>query len=300
MSSFSLGERKRIYVNSDLGSLILGKFCISCPSEDLWNIGAIVTEDCVHKSDYSMRRNCQMIHDLVNLAKDLELEMAVATSTMALLRPRFVLVGSVAEGTRIGLGNELDLTVTFDGWDDERPPFKVDPKDPFHLKAADHTPDWMWPFFDSEGRFHLNKFLADFLGAIDSSVAVIFDSKRCPLRRVTRNEELPNSCSDCMSNNNQSALFVQCASCAVTVSQTKMGACLQFEWSEAKVYCSMDIVPTFKIKALSAVRLARFVNEAMLAREHPASWFDYIRGYAKGDREAMSNVNSRSHSVGCR
>ena len=225
-----------------------------------------------------------MIHDLVDLAKDLESEMA--TSTMALMRPRFVLVGSVAEGTRIGLGNELDLTVTFDGWDDDRPPFKVDPKDPFHLRATDYTPDWMWSFFDSEGRFHFNKFLAGFLGAIDSSIAAIFDSKRCPkmLRRVTRNEDLPNSCSDCMPSYIQSDLFIQCASCAVTVSQTKMGACLQFEWSEAEVYCSMDIVPTFKVEAVKAVSLARYVNEAMLAEDHPASWFDYLRGYAKGDR----------------
>ena len=264
-------------MNSDLRSLILGNFCISCPSEDLWNISAVVIKECVHQSDHSMRKNCQMIHDLINLAKDLESEMATGTSTMALLRPRFVLVGSVAEGTRIGLGNELDLTVTFDGWDDDRPPFKVDPKDPFHLKATDHTPDWMWPlFFDSEGRFQLNKFSAQFLRAIESSVAAVYDSKCCPkrLRRVTRNEDIPNSCSECKANYNQGDLFIQCASCAVLVSQTKMGACLQFEWSETEVYCSMDIVPTFKVEAVNAVSLARFVNEAMLAQEHPASSSD--------------------------
>ena len=82
------------------------------------------------------------------------------------VNPRFVLVGSVAEGTRIGLGNELDLTVTFDGWDDDQPPFKVDPGDPFHLKATDFIPEWMGPFFDAEGRFHFNKFLAEFFGAL--------------------------------------------------------------------------------------------------------------------------------------
>ena len=281
-------------MNSDLRNLILGNFCISCHSEDLWNIGAVTIKDCVHQSD-SMRKNCQMIHDLVRLAKDLESEMGRASSTMALLRPRFVLVGSVAEGTRIGLGNELDLTVTFDGWDDDRPPFKVDPGDPFHLKATECAPDWMRPFFDSdsEGRFNLNKFLADFLGGLESSVAAVFDSGNHPerLRRVTRNEELlSNSCSDCMENYDPDGLLVQCASCAVTVSQTKMGACLQFEWSEAEVYCSVDLVPTFKIEAVKAVSLARYVNEAMLAEDHPASWFDYLRGYAKGDRDDVLGI----------
>ena len=87
-SHLSLGERKRIYVNSDLRNLILGNFCISCHSEDLWNIGAVTVNDCVHQRDYSMRKNCQMIHDLVRLAKQLESELARASPTMALLRPR--------------------------------------------------------------------------------------------------------------------------------------------------------------------------------------------------------------------
>ena len=40
-----------------------------------------------------------------------------------------------------------------------------------------------------------------------------------------------------MANYDTKGFFVQCAACAVTVSQTKMGACLQFEWSDAKVQC---------------------------------------------------------------
>ena len=88
-----------------------------------------------------------------------------------------------------------------------------------------------------------------------------------------------------MANYDPRGLFVQCAACAVTVSQTKMGACLQFEWSDAKVYCSVDLVPTFKVEAVKAVGLARIVNVAMLAEDHPSSWFNYLRGYAKGDRD---------------
>ena len=44
-------------------------------------------------------------------------------------------------------------------------------------------------------------------------------------------------------------------------------------------------MPTFKVEAVKAVGLARIVNVAMLAEDHPASWFDYLRGYAKGDRD---------------
>ena len=43
------------------------------------------------------------------------------------------MVGSVAEGTRIGLGNELDLTLTFAAWKGDAIPFAVRDDDAFHL-----------------------------------------------------------------------------------------------------------------------------------------------------------------------
>ena len=43
------------------------------------------------------------------------------------------MVGSVAEGTRIGLGNELDLTLTFAAWTEDAIPFAVRDDDAFHL-----------------------------------------------------------------------------------------------------------------------------------------------------------------------
>ena len=45
----------------------------------------------------------------------------------------FNVVGSVAEGTRIGLGNEVDLTLTFAKWKTGAAPFAVHDDDAFHL-----------------------------------------------------------------------------------------------------------------------------------------------------------------------
>lgn len=59
-------------------------------------------------------------------------------------------------------------------------------------------------------------------------------------------------------------------------------------------------MPTFKVEAVKAVSLARIVNVAMLAGDHPASWFDYLRGYAKGDREDMFVIDSSSLGLGMR
>ena len=58
----------------------------------------------------------------------------------------------------------------------------------------------------------------------------------------------------------------------VTVSQTKIGACLQFQSSavnlglkgyqlpDSPVYCSVDIVPKYAIIGVEALELARIVN----------------------------------------
>ena len=62
-----------------------------------------------------------MIHDLVTFAKVLEVSLKKGSEMMQLLKPRFTLVGSIPEGTRIGIGNELDITIDFDGWKDNPP-----------------------------------------------------------------------------------------------------------------------------------------------------------------------------------
>ena len=49
----------------------------------------------------------------------------------------------MAEGTRIGLGNELDLTLTFAAWDGDAVPFVVRDDDAFHLyKVSRNFAHW--------------------------------------------------------------------------------------------------------------------------------------------------------------
>ena len=65
--------------------------------------------------------NCAIIHDLVAFAKLLEVALGKASEIMELLKPTFTLVGSIPEGTRIGIANELDITINFEGWRDNPP-----------------------------------------------------------------------------------------------------------------------------------------------------------------------------------
>ena len=79
-----------------------------------------------------------MIHDLITFAKDLEVALGNASEMMKLLKPKFTMVGSVPEGTRIGIGNELDITIEFEGWN-ENPPL-VAGIDVVHLCRENYRP----------------------------------------------------------------------------------------------------------------------------------------------------------------
>ncbi len=55
-----------------------------------------------------------IVHDLLRLADVLEDALNnSAVSLISGLRPHFSLVGSAAEGTAVGIGNEIDLTMNF-------------------------------------------------------------------------------------------------------------------------------------------------------------------------------------------
>ena len=85
------------------------------------------------------------------------------------------MVGSVAEGTRIGLGNELDLTLTFQAWRGEAIPFAVRDDDAFHLyKHSADTQQTMSEYFDESGRFLLLKFKLQLLAAVEGAVEELF------------------------------------------------------------------------------------------------------------------------------
>jgi hypothetical protein len=108
------------------------------------------------------------------------------------------------------------------------------------------------------------------------------------LKRVATNLEFVSDKLRCQKCRNYKAEykslqpFQQCEKCVVTISQTKMGACLQFLWNLDNLYCSIDLGPTFKINKITALNLAYIVNIAML-KERPDGWFRYLQKYATSD-----------------
>ncbi len=219
------------------------------------------------------------------------------------LQPRFVVTGSVAEGTRIGLANELDIILEFDNW---KPLLVVSKKDPFQLYSTGDNSDSIKKYFDSAGRFSTNDFVHDLLELVCDKVDEIYEAGRNPpqLERVTRNSN--RKCSEChkrlAESKERNTVFVQCPLCAVTVSQTKAGICLQFQWKqgEIKIYSSVDIIPMYNVKEIESIALARSVNTGiLLQRSDVHGWLKYLRSYVKTDMvvEGLSRARQDSPKV---
>ena len=230
--------------------------------------------------------NCMLAHDLVSFVQTMLYFLKLGP--LKEFRPLFELVGSMAEGTRIGIANELDLGMKFQVWR-EQVPFTIR-NDPYSLKRADSSPPIMDKLFDgNEFKFH--KFMELLLHAVEDAVELIFEQKKNPpkLKCITTNIDWRHGKTPCngqcksklVSNN-----LVQCKECAVVISQTKSGIALQLEWEQLgkdskNIYCSIDIIPIFQIEKISAMDLARLINENMLRDDSPAEWLTFIFKYSK-------------------
>ena len=110
----------------------------------------------------------QSLARLVQLLQD-----GMQQGELKALKPFFELVGSMAEGTRISLANELDLTIKFRTWMDNAP-FKVEGH-PYTLKKARGLSlPIMEQFFDGK-EFKYHTFMHFLLKNVDKVISDIFD-----------------------------------------------------------------------------------------------------------------------------
>ena len=222
-----------------------------------------------------------MFQELLKLSQALEKDLCASKGTiMHLLQPQFCLIGSMAEGTRIGLSNEFDISMTFKAWKGKAP-FKIK-ADAFSLKMSEknsHKHPWMSKYFTDEKIFDRSSFMKDILFATNDSVKRIFGKERI----ITSNEEHLN-CSRCPQKgvDERGKFKKQSKECCVLVSQSKIGICLQLLARGDKgneVYSSIDLIPMFEVETILDTDLAKIDNDAMLGAGHPSDWPKYLYSY---------------------
>ena len=231
-----------------------------------------------------------IVHDMITISKLLEDMLTKNNDLMQKLEPKLVLVGSAQEGTRIGIGNEIDLSLHFMAWE-KCQPFMI-LGDALHLRKSERCPEWMDPFIDKDDNFTLNTFTYEVCKAVDDALATIFSHRLNPprlVRAISNDEYSKRKCTKCKSmNDDKKSWFVQCVDCVVAVSRTKMGVCLQFEWyhddMKKPAYCSIDLVPVYIVEDVETKVVIRLVNSSMIKRSHPPGWYSHLKNYLKEDR----------------
>ena len=236
---------------------------------------------CCHKGNEQM--HCNVIHDILKMAS--LLQEYLCQGPLKDYGPKFELVGSMAEGTRIGVPNELDLGFSFQYLKQmENIPFKVE-DDPFSLKKTVTTPDMMMNYFCGRA-FKFHKFMKFLLESVEDALSRIFEEGKNSFRLkcVTTNQQWRDRTTRCDGQCKNNANFEQCTKCMVAISQTKSGIALQFEWvggvyRDDKIYCSIDLIPIFPIEPIPALQLAKLINTAMLSSNPPKGWLRFLHKY---------------------
>ena len=254
----------------------------------IWDISTLTFEECTH----AKKTDCTMMHDLTTVIQEVQKNLvSSASALMCLLSPEMTLVGSVAEGTRLILGNEMDILMEFPNIAEA---FEIRNDDPFHLYCTEKTPQELKKFFNEKEQFQLHQFKEEFLTELDTVIEEMYKEGRNPsrLRRGRWKAQLQSgelTCQTCKKNKGKKSLFEQCSSpkCLATVAQIKNGFCLQFEWISDEgepFYCSIDLIPLFPIKKISPIEVARIINTVMRKKGHPPGWFQYFMKYVLSDR----------------
>ena len=258
----------------------------------IWDVSTLSITECMH----SQKTDCLMMRDMVTIVQLVYKKLMPSDSSPSelsqVLRPTMTVVGSVAEGTRLVVGNEMDLLMEFP---EIKGAFEIRNDDPFHLYCTSKTPTFLKQnFFNDREEFQFHKFKAHFLSELDKVLDDIYAQGSNPprLKRGKWKDHLQKgtlNCQSCQNKMEENDLLEQCCngSCMATVAQSKTGFCLQFEWIDddrSPYYCSIDIVPVFPIKEKNPMDLARIIITAMRMKDHPQGWFHQIRKYEVCDR----------------
>ena len=105
-----------------------------------WDVAKLSYSDC----DHNQKTDCLMMRDMVKIVQLVYDKLMPSDSSpsklLQALKPKMTVVGSVAEGTRLVLGNEMDLLMEFP---ELKGAFEIRNDDPFHLYSTSKTPSFL-------------------------------------------------------------------------------------------------------------------------------------------------------------
>ena len=226
--------------------------------------------------------HCHAIHDLLLACQKIEQQLNNQNSSIAKLMPRFFVVGSLVEGTRLFRASEGDMTVEFLGLHqfsslEDATSIKINGEDIHLLKR-----------FVKKGTllFDYPEFLFFFMECIQSAISILksndelFQSKFGPLVLDHSN------CDVCKKENSEQSNqpMTHDENCLPTVCHTKIGACLILPWKFNDSHgwtMAADLVPVFPIKG----QTLELINKVMktLLENNPPGWRKHTESFYERD-----------------
>ena len=266
---------------SNLDEHILGDFCVFRQSwiraftrgkkqQAIQYVKDVIPKSC--KLTCSKRVECSKVRDVIMTMQCIETELAQRIPN---LEPKFILVGSIIEGTRIHSAMELDITVQFNGL--EKYPLLLK-DDPFTLSSVEENHllyEW-----SNEGVFQYEKFLAFFLSALQEIISKTKEKFSNLTEKRISVGKLPSTCKfGCPRKENE--FYTHCEECIFTVTQTKCGACLVFKWKDENF--TVDLIPVLPVKGKNFNQMINLITETLF-RDRPPNWLAHLRTFIKRDR----------------
>ena len=246
-----------------------------------------------------------MVTDIITVLQWLEL--ALCRFMPNNLSPQFVLVGSLAEGTRIHAATEADVTMRFPVL--ENTPLSIGKDDAFSLHADE--PNLPLEQFLNGSKFSYEKFLKYLLERISKILVDNGDKIRSKTRGRIALPEWYKSFIDgssqadvCCPNRKvdefQGTYFTHCTNCIFPVVQTKCGICLLLPWFSDEFnreeILTVDLIPVLPVKGSSLNGLFRSVTTTLL-KFRPPNWLNHITGVMKRDRILPESLKKDAEEV---
>lgn len=232
------------------------------------------------KSYFSFSSECLKIEGLIKACQLLEVEMQKGTNiNMNKLEPRFSLVGSIPEGTRIGKAVEIDVVLQLMGL--QQFPFRIHQDNAMKLYIDESNHPLV--SFSTNSQFDIVRLFIELHHHTKEALFKIEDK----LPQGLSIAKVDHFCSECLKIRDDTKVFApykHCAKCLFPVTHTKVGPCLIFKW-ELNTVLTVDLVPVFpiKTKSNSIVDSMNCVTKTLI-NKRPPFWLSYFNGFIEKDR----------------
>ena len=217
---------------------------------------------------------CKNVQLILNLATRLN-QLLAQHPNFKELKPRFSLIGSLIERTRIGAADESDINLVFDGLDKDC--FLPLENNAFDLKFSEKGKT----IFISSGlgELVLSDSTLDYVGFLEKfAEAIMYCLKILKTERLFQCLEINTNfkpCKDCFQpdENDPESKLMHCKNCHPALTLTKKGACIIFK--NKGIVNTVDICPIFNVPAgliaKNTLDVMKLINQAHIKNPQPES-----------------------------